>query len=710
MRGLPFNYQRKGTVLVLESQARGTGVEEKTGVFWSSSVQNRKKGVILEPRSVLDQRSPSPPTSTSTLSSPLGGGAARFTDTAGVAAVSGKPTFKWTNTAGEEGGRKEEWAPELHPVPASLEVDWDNMLSESAASPGQEQTFLHWIMGDIDDPAKQQHLMLSSPTSMAEIDSGSHGVGFGLIDPGFGFEPNASASAISSHPPPPQLDSAPGEKNPIFTASLPLSLPQAMFFQETTEEKPQFFGSNFLLNQFQQTQVPANPAFFVPLPSFSSSMENLVSTPHPGARSEIFLRPQPNQSLNFHQLHPVPYHLQHRPLKPKSLSAGDEAIAIQHQQQQVLVDQLLKTAELVEAGNLVGAHGILARLNHQLPSAIGEPFLRSAFYFKEALQLLVNSANPQAATSSPPHHHRTPFTSPLASPLDVVLKLSAYKAFSEVSPILQFTNFTATQALLEEIGAADCIHIIDFDIGVGGQWSSFMQELAHRRSSSSALSMLKITAFVSPYAFHPLELHLTKENLSHFAADLNIPFEINIASIESFDPAEILVLSAGSNEAIAVNLPVGVWQGPSFPTLLRLVKQLLPKIVISMDQGCDRGDLLFSHYLRHALQSCIVLLDSFDAAGTDQDLTNKIERFVLQPRIENCVIGRHCTAEKMLPWRTLFASAGFVPFQFSNFTEAQAECLLKRVQVRGFHVEKRQAALYLYWQRGELASVSAWRC
>jgi len=93
MRGLPFNYQRKGTVLVLESQARGTGVEEKTGVFWSSSVQNRKKGVILEPRSVLDQRSPSPPTSTSTLSSPLGGGTARFTDTAGVAAVSGKPSF-----------------------------------------------------------------------------------------------------------------------------------------------------------------------------------------------------------------------------------------------------------------------------------------------------------------------------------------------------------------------------------------------------------------------------------------------------------------------------------------------------------------------------------------------------------------------------------------------------------------------------------------
>lgn len=717
MRGLPFSYQRKGTVLLVESQ-----VEKEGGVVWSG--QKRKKGDISEPRSVLDQRSPSPPTSTSTLSSSLG-----------VAAVSDNPAIKWPNSAptiisaavapvaGEEGGRKDEWVSELHPA---LEMDWETMLSESATSPGQEQTFLRWIMGDKDEPSKQQqHLMLSSQTSMADFDAGSHGLCFGLIDPGFGFEPNAGFSGYppvstpaSSEAPSqirgnrfqltaPPHDAAAADKSPIFSTSLPASsLPPAMFFQEPTEEKLHLFG----LNQYQQTPAPPNPAFFIPLPSFVPSPE--LQRASNSAGSELFLRlnhaptqAQPIQSINFPQ---PPYHPpQHRSMKPKPVSVGDEAMAMQHQQQQALLDQLFKAAELIQASNFVGAQGILARLNHQLPSPVGKPLLRSAFYFKDALQLLVNSVNPQAATSSPFPHHRTPFTSPLSTPLDVVLKFSAYKAFSEVSPILQFTNFTATQALLEELGAADCIHIIDFDIGVGGQWSSFMQELAHRRSSS--IPLLKITAFVPPYAFHPLELHLTRENLSHFAADLNIPFEINIASIDSFDPAEILVLSAGSNEAIAVNLPVGSWQGPSFPSLLRLVKQLLPKIIISVDQGCDRGDLLFSHYFLHSLQSSIILLDSIDAAGTDQDMASKIERFVLQPRIENCVVGCHRATEKMLPWRTLFASAGFVPVQFSNFTETQAECLLKRVQVRGFHVEKRQSSLYLYWQRGELASVAAWR-
>lgn len=63
-----------------------------------------------------------------------------------------------------------------------------------------------------------------------------------------------------------------------------------------------------------------------------------------------------------------------------------------------------------------------------------------------------------------------------------------------------------------------------------------------------------------------------------------------------------------------------------------------------------------------------------------------------------------------LPWRTVLASAGFVPVQASTFAESQAEALLKRMALMGFRVEKRGGALCLYWQRGELVSVSAWRC
>jgi len=166
------------------------------------------------------------------------------------------------------------------------------------------------------------------------------------------------------------------------------------------------------------------------------------------------------------------------------------------------------------------------------------------------------------------------------------------------------------------------------------------------------------------------------------------------------------------DEAIAVNFPIGFGglNYQSIHTMLRLIKQLNPKIVISVEHGCDRSDLPFSHHFLHALQSCTILLDSIDASGANQDVANKIERYLVQPKVENAVLGCHRAVEKMVPWKALFASAGFAPLQFSNFTETQAECLLRRVQVRGFQVEKRQASLFLCWQKGELVSVSAWKC
>lgn len=56
----------------------------------------------------------------------------------------------------------------------------------------------------------------------------------------------------------------------------------------------------------------------------------------------------------------------------------------------------------------------------------------------------------------------------MASLFTLVSKIGAYKSFSEILP-LKFANFTCNQALLEAMGGYDLIHIIDFEIGYGGQ-------------------------------------------------------------------------------------------------------------------------------------------------------------------------------------------------------------------------------------------------
>ncbi|CAL9133646.1 unnamed protein product [Musa acuminata var. zebrina] len=652
--------------------------------------------------------------------------------------------------------------------------DWEAMLTEtSAASPDREQTSLRWIIGDVVDHSaaglKQQQQQVLFSQGLVDFNGSNDGLGFGILDPGIGLESfgrivdelSVSASIGSLPPlasnvitggsfllessngwvsPPSEITGVKGATfghqtgsqlfSPLPLAgnsiSQPVCLPPGSYLTDTMEDKPQLFGAGLLLTQPLATPSPSFflgagevehqqlPHLLVPtqpkrLHSIVDHVPPKLPFLEPGGTSDLFIHrqqscPQQQQSTSFTLPHP-----QERLGKPKVAALGDDASAAMaaqqqqhhHQLQYALVDLLFEAARMVGARNFVGAHGILARLNHQLPSPVGKPLIRSAFYFKEALQLILSNR-------SNPHHRQSPFSShPLTTQWDIVQKLSAYKAFSEVSPIIQFSNFTCIQALLEELSGSDRIHIIDFDIGFGGQWSSFMQELAQRRSSvSGSVWLLKITVLASDYSQNDLELQLIRENLSHFASDLNIPFEFNVHCLDSFDPSKLLGMGG---EAVAVNLPVASANLSSM-VLLCLVKQLSPKIVVSVDQGCELSGLPFLQYFLHAFQSSMVLMESIDASGTDQDMISKIERFLLQPRIESSILGRHRVDDKMVSWRAHFATTGFVPIRFSNFTETQAECLLKRVSIKGFHVEKRQASLFLCWQHNELVSVSAWRC
>lgn len=211
------------------------------------------------------------------------------------------------------------------------------------------------------------------------------------------------------------------------------------------------------------------------------------------------------------------------------------------------------------------------------------------------------------------------------------------------------------------------------------------------------LSNLKVTVLLSSGSNHTLELHLTR-----FAAELGIPFEFTALVFDPLSSASPpLGLSAAPDEAVAVHLTAGSGTFSPAPAHLRVVKELRPAVVVCVDHGCERGAL-------NLLRSCAALLESLDAAGASPDVVSKVEQFVLRPRVERLAVGG---GDKLPPpFQSILASAGFAALQVSNAAEAQAECLLRRTASHGFHVEKRQAALALWWQRSELVSVSAWRC
>ncbi|ONI22598.1 hypothetical protein PRUPE_2G138400 [Prunus persica] len=642
-----------------------------------------------EPTSVLDaRRSPSPPTSSSTLSSSLGGGGGASGGGGGGSGSTDTTTCLGTTAAAVYENISQTPIEESKCGPALGMEDWESVLPES---PGQEQSILRLIMSDIEDPSLGLNKLLQSGSGSdqqdLEFSAGFHDV----VDQGGydGFEPNTGNLQQQQH--------------------------------MGMDEKPQIFNPQMVMNQ-NQAQFTQNPAMFMPLTYAQLQEHHLLSPPPPkrfnsggfgpnypvqrapfsNPGQELLVRAQQQQQ----QLQFLPQHLQQqRPtmlVKENMLSPaeGTKEMMNQNQNQQQLqqaaIDQLFNAAELIETGNPALAQGILARLNHQL-SPVGKPFQRAAFYFKEALQLLL-------------HINTSSNSSNALSPFSLIFKIGAYKSFSEISPVLQFANFTCNQAILEAVEGFNRVHVIDFDIGYGGQWASFMQEVALRNCGAPSF---KITAFISSSTHDEFEIGFTRENLKHFASELNLSFELELVSLEALNSGSWgLPLHVSEGVAVAVNLPIGSFSNNplSLTMALRFVKQLSPKIVVSLDRGSDRTDVPFAHQIIQSLHSYSGLLESLDAVNVNPDALQKIERYLLQPGIEKIVTGRHLSPKRTPPWRTLFSSSGFSPLTFSNFTESQAECLVQRTPVGGFHIEKRQSSLVLCWQHKDLISVSVWRC
>ena len=367
------------------------------------------------------------------------------------------------------------------------------------------------------------------------------------------------------------------------------------------------------------------------------------------------------------------------------------------------IDDLVKAAHSLESNDSHQVHLILARLNQRLRSPTGKPLQRAAYYFKEAL--IAAAAGPTRPTR--------------LSSYEVVQTIRAYKAFSGISPVSLFSTFAANQAILEAVDTAEFIHIVDFDIGFGGHWASFLRELVDKADPMKLSSVaLRITAIV-PEEFG-IESKLVRENLSQFARDLNIKFHIDYVLFQSFEILSFKSVKFMAGEKSAVHLSPAVFQrlGNGISKFLADLRSISPSSVVVVDReiGIDIGTSSFSMNFVVGIEFYAAMLESLDVATAGGliggvDCVRKIETFVLRPRIMAMVEAAASAATgRRTAWREAFTAAGIRAVGFSQFADFQAECLLRRAQVGGFHVAKRHGEMMLYWHEHPLVATSAWRC
>ncbi|KAH7566442.1 hypothetical protein JRO89_XS08G0162900 [Xanthoceras sorbifolium] len=368
-----------------------------------------------------------------------------------------------------------------------------------------------------------------------------------------------------------------------------------------------------------------------------------------------------------------------------------------------LVDELIRAADCVDSNELSLAQMILARLNQRLRAPVGKPLQRAAFFFKEALNSVVYGLTRPTR---------------LSSWSDIVQSIRAYKAFSGISPIPMFTHFTSNQALLESLdrdgsSSSSLIHIIDFDIGFGGQYASLMREIAEKAESCKMNpTSLRITAVVpDEYAS---ETRLIKDNLIHFAQELKIRFHIDFVLVRIFELSSFKAVKFMEGEKTAVVLSPTIFRRlgstNNAVAFVSDIRFLSPSVVVFVDsEGSAESGATgsFKRNFVNSLEHYSMMFESLDAAIGGGDWPRKIEMSLLRPRILAAVEG---AGRRVAPWREVFSGAGLRPVKLSQFADFQAECLLGKVQVGGFQVAKRQAELVLCWHQWALVATSAWSC
>jgi len=363
------------------------------------------------------------------------------------------------------------------------------------------------------------------------------------------------------------------------------------------------------------------------------------------------------------------------------------------------IEDLIRVVDCVESDELQLAQVVLSRLNQRLRSPAGRPLQRAAFYFKEALGSLLTGSN------------RNPIR--LSSWSEIVQRIRAIKEYSGISPIPLFSHFTANQAILDSLSSQSSspfVHVVDFEIGFGGQYASLMREITEKSVSGG---FLRVTAVVAEEC--AVETRLVKENLTQFAAEMKIRFQIEFVLMKTFEMLSFKAIRFVEGERTVVLISPAIFRRLSGITdFVNNLRRVSPKVVVFVDsEGWTEiaGSGSFRREFVSALEFYTMVLESLDAAAPPGDLVKKIvETFVLRPKISAAVetaADRRHTGE--MTWREAFCAAGMRPIQLSQFADFQAECLLEKAQVRGFHVAKRQGELVLCWHGRALVATSAWR-
>ncbi|KAL9672575.1 hypothetical protein QQ045_028826 [Rhodiola kirilowii] len=284
-------------------------------------------------------------------------------------------------------------------------------------------------------------------------------------------------------------------------------------------------------------------------------------------------------------------------------------------------------------------------------------------------------------------------------------------ACHQVIPFTQVTQFAAVQAILEAIGDKRSIHLIDFCVRSGVQWTGLMQALDQNHN----ISHLKLT---SVGVTNESQMEETGRQLESFAATMRLNFQYMTISIPNMfylrkelfqtDPEDILVIYAPLVLRTMLHLPL------SLEHLMRVIHSINPDIMVVTEVEADHNSPSFVKRFVEALFFYSAYFDCLEECmERESECRMKVEAR-LSDGILNMVAAegeeRVTRNVKMEVWRAFFERFGMVECEISEAVFCQVKMVAGRFGCGGdCEVGKDGLSLMVAWKGTPIHSLSVWK-
>nr|CCG14222.1 gibberellin DELLA protein [Cucumis sativus] len=361
-----------------------------------------------------------------------------------------------------------------------------------------------------------------------------------------------------------------------------------------------------------------------------------------------------------------------------------------------LVHSLLACADAVDTNNLNLAEALLKHIRFLVEAQAGA-MRKVAGYFAQALTSRIYRFYPQE-----PFDYLSSYTD--------LLQMHFY----ESSPYLKFAHFTANQAILESVGSAGSIHVVDFNLQQGHQWPPLIQAFALRPGGPPAFHLTGIRP--TPEENSTDGLQEVGAKLAQFAEKFGMKFEFRGFFCNNLADLEPSILNL-ETETVAINSIFELHRLLAHPgaieKVLTTIKELNPRVITVVEQVADHNGPSFVDRFTEALHYYSSLFDSLEGSPAGGEDVVRSEEY-LGRQIYNVVacegsdrVERH---ETVAQWRSRLSSSGFDMVHLGSNVFNLASTLLAALfgGGNGYRVEENNGSLTLGWHTRPLIATSAW--